>query len=150
LRTEPSPGQTIALQRGRQKASFRVIWSKHLATNENQAGIEALNHEGNIWGVELPPSRYVPEAPASTWSAIYSRSISFSQALGLEFGLLCLGLALGLSYYHETFYEPGRIAMQAHLPSSLAPRISPTLRPAHIPCRFCSPELGPLPRRVWK
>ena len=54
------PGRPLRLQRGRQKASFRVIWSKHLAANENQAGIEALNYEGNTWGVDLPLSRYIP------------------------------------------------------------------------------------------
>ena len=43
LRTELSPGQTITLQRGQHKASFRVIWSKHLEANENQAGVEALD-----------------------------------------------------------------------------------------------------------
>lgn len=57
LRMELSPGQTIMLQRGEQTAPFRVIWSKRLATHENQAGIEALETERDIWGVELPRSR---------------------------------------------------------------------------------------------
>jgi hypothetical protein len=57
LRTELSPGQTIALQRGQHKAVFRVIWSKHLATNENQAGIQAIDYGRKIWagGLPLPP-----------------------------------------------------------------------------------------------
>jgi hypothetical protein len=56
LRTELSPGQTIMLQRGGNRAPFRVIWSKHLATHEHQAGIEALESDRDIWGVELPQS----------------------------------------------------------------------------------------------
>jgi TonB family protein len=54
LRTELLAGQTITLQRGQHKAPFRVIWNKHLAPGENQAGIEALGLSNNIWGVELP------------------------------------------------------------------------------------------------
>jgi TonB family protein len=56
LRTELLPGQTITLQRGQSKASFRVIWNRHLGPGENQAGIEALESESNIWGVDLPAS----------------------------------------------------------------------------------------------
>jgi TonB family protein len=54
LRTELLPGQTITLQRGQSKASFRVVWNRHLGPGENQAGIEALESESNIWGVDLP------------------------------------------------------------------------------------------------
>jgi TonB family protein len=54
LRTELLPGQTITLQRGQTKVSFRVIWNRHLGPGENQAGIEALGSENNIWGVDLP------------------------------------------------------------------------------------------------
>jgi hypothetical protein len=62
LRTELAPGQTITLQRGQQKAAFRVVWSKHLAPNENQAGIEALDYERDIWGLEIP-SHQIAERP---------------------------------------------------------------------------------------
>jgi TonB family protein len=54
LRTELLPGQTITLQRGQSKASFRVIWNRQLGPGENQAGIEALESQSNIWGVDLP------------------------------------------------------------------------------------------------
>ena len=54
LRTGLLPGQTITLQRGQTKASFRVIWNRHLGPGENQAGIEALQSESNLWGVDLP------------------------------------------------------------------------------------------------
>jgi hypothetical protein len=62
LRTELAPGQTITVQRGQQKAAFRVVWSKHLAPNENQAGIEALDYGRDIWGLEIP-SRQIAERP---------------------------------------------------------------------------------------
>ena len=122
LRTKLSPGQTIALQRGQQKIPFRVIWSKHLAANENQAGMEALDYGRSIWAVELPlsttaedsietswasedssatvatvPLAFVPEVSASTRSATHN--------WGLSFGLLLLNSALVWSLYSGIFYE---------------------------------------------
>jgi len=120
LRTKLSPGQTIALQRGQHKASFRVIWSKHLAANENQAGIEALDYRRNIWGVELPPSPFSPKVAASTRGATHKfiqLAAHSRMRWGLSFGLLFLGLALGLSLYLETFYESGRVAIQPPEPA---------------------------------
>ncbi len=55
LHNQLSTGQTITLQRGQHKAAFRVVWSRQLEANENQAGIEALDYEKDIWAVELPP-----------------------------------------------------------------------------------------------
>lgn len=136
LRTELSPGQTIALQRGQHKAFFRVIWSKHLATNENQAGIQALEYGRKIWAVGLPPSpiaenstepscasedssatvvsvplAFVPKVSASTRSATHNFFIPVAahprMRWGLSFGLLLPNLALGLSLYNEIFYEWG-------------------------------------------
>jgi TonB family protein len=69
LRTELFPGQTIMLQRGQHKASFRVIWSKHLANHENQAGVEAVELGRNIWGVELPQSAIVHDSTITQNSA---------------------------------------------------------------------------------
>jgi hypothetical protein len=66
LRTELAPGQTVILQRGQHKATFRVIWCKHLAENENHAGIEALDYDRDIWGVELPPSGIAKELGKDT------------------------------------------------------------------------------------
>jgi hypothetical protein len=127
LRTELSPGQTIALQRGQHKANFRVIWSKHLGPDENQAGIEALDYGKNIWSVELPPSPFVPNPPASgvaqaspsTGRAV-QKLIPFaahSHMRGLSFGLLFLGLVLGSYGYYKIFYESGRVAIQAPVPT---------------------------------
>lgn len=72
LRTELAPGQTITLQRGQQKAPFRVVWSKRLAPNESQAGIEALDYAKDIWGVELP------SAPAAGWLTKPSSAKNYS------------------------------------------------------------------------
>jgi hypothetical protein len=52
LRSELHPGQIITLQRGRHKAQFRIKWTKRLNRNEIQAGIESLEPEKNIWGLE--------------------------------------------------------------------------------------------------
>jgi hypothetical protein len=139
LRTELSPGQTITLQRGQHKASFRVIWSKHLADNENQAGIEALDYGRNIWGLELPPSpmvesstepscatgdssatvasvplAFVPKVSASTRSATHKFipvAAHPRMRWGLSFGLLLLSVALALSLYQ------GRVAIQPPVPA---------------------------------
>ena len=66
LRTELFPGQTIMLQRGQHKAAFRVIWSKHLANHENQAGIEAVESGRNIWGVDLPHTQIAAYSAADS------------------------------------------------------------------------------------
>jgi TonB family protein len=145
LRMQLSPGQTITLQRGQHKAAFRVIWSRHLAANENQAGIEALDYGKTIWGVELPPSSlaknsleptfstgdssaavvptplaFAPKVSASSPSATH-KSIpvaAHSRWLwGLMFGLLLFSLAVGLSVYHQIFHESGRAAIQPSVPA---------------------------------
>jgi hypothetical protein len=53
LRTQLQPGTVITLQRGAKKTEFRVEWIKQLASNELQAGIEALQPQNNFWGVDL-------------------------------------------------------------------------------------------------
>lgn len=139
LRTELSPGQTIALQRGQQRASFRVIWSKRLEANENQAGIEALDYGRNIWAVELPPSPFAPKASASTQDAIHKfipLAVHSRVRWGVSLGLVLLGLALGVSRHRETPYESGPLAIQAPvLPPPSAEylaRLSPTPHPTPV------------------
>jgi TonB family protein len=144
LRTELSPGQTIALQRGQHKANFRVIWSKHLGPDENQAGIEALEYGKNIWAVELPPSPFVPTplAPGVAQVSTFPQPAplkliplaTHSYMRGLSFALLLLGLALGSYGYYKTFYQSGRVAIHAQLPvppsaADLA-RLTPKPHPA--------------------
>jgi TonB family protein len=118
LRTLLSPGQTIALQRGQQRASFRVIWSTQLAANENQAGIEALDYGRNIWGVELPPSCFAPKAStATTGNKALPLSVPARIRWGFSLGLLLLGLAAGLSRYRQGFYPIAQLQIQTSVPT---------------------------------
>jgi TonB family protein len=63
LRSPMRPGQTITLQRGQRKAQFRVVWSRTLAPEEVQAGVEALEGGRNIWDVELPQQAHAQPQP---------------------------------------------------------------------------------------
>jgi Gram-negative bacterial TonB protein C-terminal len=108
LRMELSPGQSIAIQRGQNKASFRVIWSKRLAYNESQAGIEALDYGKDIWAVDLPPSPYAPKVSFSERGAIdkFIPLVAHPRVRwGLSLGLLVLGLALVMSRYGQPRYQ---------------------------------------------
>ena len=122
LRTSLSPGQTIALQRGQQKASFRVIWSKHLEAEEHQAGIEALDYGRNIWAKELPLSPVAEDSIEPSWDSEDSLAAASARTTtdsfipveahprmhwGLAFGLLLLSLALVVSLYTGIFYAWG-------------------------------------------
>ena len=124
LRTSLSPGQTIALQRGQQKASFRVIWSRHLEAEEYQAGIEAIDYGKNIWARELPLAPIAEDSIEPSWdiedsSAVASTGSTTDSFIPVEthlhmhwnlgFGLLLLALALGLSLYNGIFYAWGLV-----------------------------------------
>jgi TonB family protein len=151
LRTELFPGQTIALQRGQHKASFRVIWSRQLAANENQAGIEALDYGKNIWAVELPPSPFAPKASASERSATQKFIHSAARSRirwGLSFGLLLLALAFGFSRYYEAFYGSGRVAIQPRVPVPPSAEDLARLTPAPHPPVLLTSSLGSSASRV--
>jgi hypothetical protein len=47
------PGVIISLQRGSKKAKFRITWTRQVAPNELQAGVESLELQDNFWGVDL-------------------------------------------------------------------------------------------------
>jgi hypothetical protein len=53
LRTQLQPGQTISLQRGSQKARFRIVWNQQLGPNEIQVGVESLEPQNSFLGVDL-------------------------------------------------------------------------------------------------
>src|SRR5260370_34622766 len=53
LRTQLQPGTIVSLQRGSQKAKFRIAWIRPLARNEPQAGVECLEPQNSFWGVDL-------------------------------------------------------------------------------------------------
>jgi hypothetical protein len=54
LRGQLQPGMVVSLQRGRQKAKFRIVWIRQLAPNELRAGVECLELQTKFWGVDLP------------------------------------------------------------------------------------------------
>jgi hypothetical protein len=138
LRTELSPGQNISLQRGQNKAPFRVIWSRQLAADEHQAGIEAIDYGKNIWAVELPPSPFAPKGSASTRLGAAHKFIPLAVPprvrWGLSLGLLVLGLALVGSRYRETLDESGGLATRPPVPAApsaeVLARLTPTPHPA--------------------
>ena len=53
LRLPLKPGTIISLQRGSKKAKFRIAWTRQVAPNEIQAGVESLEGLANFWGVDL-------------------------------------------------------------------------------------------------
>lgn len=53
LRAQLEPGMIVGLQRGRQKAKFRIVWIRQLAPNELRAGVECLEPQNKFWGLEL-------------------------------------------------------------------------------------------------
>ena len=53
LRTQLQPGLIVSLQRGSNKAEFRVQWVRQLGPNEVQAGVESLEPQNNFWGINL-------------------------------------------------------------------------------------------------
>jgi TonB family protein len=63
LRIPLQTGQTIMLQRGQNRAQFRVIWTKQLGPGEIQAGVESVAFEEKLWGIELPDG---PGSPANS------------------------------------------------------------------------------------
>ena len=150
LRTELPPGETITLQRGQQKAYFRVVWSKQLAPNEYQSGIESLDPEKNIWLVEATASPAIARndldpAPSndSHKSPVMKSPIVQTQPkktaakrqprLRWSFGLLFLAITLGTPAYYAIFYASGSAAI--HPPQPAVPtaaelaRFTPKPRP---------------------
>ncbi len=148
LRTELSPGQTIALQRGQHKASFRVIWSKQLAANENQAGIEALDYGSNIWAVELPPSPFAPKSTGAAARKFIPLDVRSSLRWSLSLGLLSLGVGLGFSRYREAFTESARPAIRT-VPAALSAEDLARLMPTpHITPASLTRTLDPSAPRI--
>lgn len=143
LRTELSPGQNISLQRGQNKASFRVIWSKRLAADENQAGIEALDYGRNIWAVELPPSPFAPKGSASSRGATHKFIPLVAHPRvrwGLSLGLLLLGLALVGSRFRGSLDESGRLATRPPVPAAPSAEDLARLTPAPHPAPVSLPR----------
>jgi hypothetical protein len=142
LRAELAPGQTITLQRGQHKASFRVIWSKHLAAHENHAGIEALEPGVNIWALNPPPATEtgakagavpatsnpnpalgktrVKAATRATKTPAKTANWDVMRAMGqrglrwnVGVGLAAVSLALGLFFGHRFLFHTEDLAISA-------------------------------------
>jgi hypothetical protein len=54
IRTQLQVGMVVDLQRGRQKAKFRIMWIRQLGPNELRAGVECLKPQDKFWGIDLP------------------------------------------------------------------------------------------------
>ena len=46
-------GEPVAVQRGRKRENFRVVWARRVGPGECQAGLEAVKRGNNMWDVEL-------------------------------------------------------------------------------------------------
>jgi hypothetical protein len=58
------PGDKLLLQYRQRKIQFRVVWVKLLeGTTEYQVGVEAVNHGGETWGLELTSNEATEERP---------------------------------------------------------------------------------------
>jgi hypothetical protein len=133
LRTELAPGQIITVQRGQHKAPFRVIWSRQLAPNENQAGIEVVDQKTNIWALNSLPaiehddsSPDVYSIPSDVAAKHPEASIAAEQTsllaaagrrlrLSLGLGLLVVCMAVGMFLYRQIF--PEQAGIEPLLPS---------------------------------
>ena len=53
LRMPLQPGMIIGLQRGSNRAKFRIVWPRQVVPNELQAGVESLELKNDFWGVDF-------------------------------------------------------------------------------------------------
>ena len=61
LRASFQPGEVLVLQRGQKKAHFRVIWTRELSEKEIHIGIEAVEADRSVWGLDLTEDDGAPE-----------------------------------------------------------------------------------------
>lgn len=54
-------GSVLVIQRGRNRAQCRVIWSRWVGPREIQMGVEFLKHSARFWDLDLD------EASAGVW-----------------------------------------------------------------------------------
>lgn len=53
VRDRLKPGDLVTVQRNHQKANCKVIWAREVSEKEMQIGIELLDTDGKIWGLDL-------------------------------------------------------------------------------------------------
>ena len=61
LRASFQPGEVLVLQRGQKKAHFRVIWTRELSEREIHIGVEAVEADKSVWGLDLTEDDGAPE-----------------------------------------------------------------------------------------
>ena len=61
LRASFQPGEVLVLQRGQKKAHFRVVWTRELSEKEIHIGIEAVEADRSVWGLDLTEDDGAPE-----------------------------------------------------------------------------------------
>jgi PilZ domain len=76
LRAQLQLGMTVSLQRGSQKAKFRIAWVRNLAPNELQAGVECLEPRSNFWGVNLSDRENEVKKDMQALMTLLTRSVS--------------------------------------------------------------------------
>jgi len=81
LRFLVRPGQAILIQRGQQKAQFRVVWAKQMGPGEIQAGVESLDSDKKVWGVELQEQ---PNASGNSSAALGKTQLSLKTAFNSQ------------------------------------------------------------------
>jgi hypothetical protein len=64
IRHHLKAGDKLLLQYRQRKIQFRVVWVRQLeGTSEFQVGVEAINHGGETWGLELTTGETTEERP---------------------------------------------------------------------------------------
>ncbi len=53
LRDHMKAGDLLTLHRNHQKANCKVVWAREVSAKEMQIGIEFLDSDGKIWGLDL-------------------------------------------------------------------------------------------------
>jgi hypothetical protein len=76
LRMPLRAGMIISLQRGSKKAKFRITWTRQLAPNELQAGVESLELPDNFWGIDLSDREHEAKNDVKALMTILSSSLN--------------------------------------------------------------------------
>jgi hypothetical protein len=72
LHAELKKGQVITLQRGAKKVQFQVMWVQELSPKEIQAGIQAVEHASNFWGIDLSEQEQDGKNGAKDLAALFA------------------------------------------------------------------------------
>ncbi|MEP6644936.1 MAG: PilZ domain-containing protein [Acidobacteriaceae bacterium] len=73
LRDRLNPGDLLTLQRNHQKANCKVVWAREVSDKEIQIGIELLDTDGKIWGLDLSQHESDRKKADSDFMALLSK-----------------------------------------------------------------------------